>query len=981
MTKSAFASFYPMRVVLRLNRATKMGHHPAATICQLLKTAAGRLGHKAFPSNVIPDPIEVGRMSIAKDALYAFGLNLWHCSEEQARSDFIGLIEAIGEIGNETSGKHRKQGLGGNFRIDHHHSLVAEESTAPVAIPEHWIDLQEHNARSQSRLTLRWLTPLCASLPKRFGKNGRKPGFFDNKRFPIHDLANRLVTRLDQTIGVDLNGLKQVHNSDIHLLDKPGLSRLHWIKWLYGEQIAQITASSLPVAEQQTAAVSQGADTGNHINSNRYRSRPKHQTSSNHKWKKTNQLKGQLYGVIGRVQVEVRCPKLLRALVLGQYSNVGEGTNYGLGRYVIEETQQCLTVRIPPFLRAQRSVSQSELAFEHPIFEQECHRLNVSTSQARQQAQTVVDGTFEARPVERFLLPGEKTRLISVPARSERVLQKAIYEQLNPTLDRFLSDSCIAYRKGLSRKNAAQKIEQAFTQGWRWALKADFHHFFDSIDHRILRDKLEAYIQDDDIVELLMKWVVSGAPQPGRGLPTGAVISPLLANLFLQSFDEAVKQDGGRLVRYGDDFVILFRDPQKGRSVLQRANSLAQQLMLHLNDEKTKLLDLEKTPFDYLGYRFFCEKGWQYRGDGLKQVEDLGWHQAPKTRDVSSAKKLPGEQGIEQRRAGSWIVGPNIDWIGIEGKDVVCRSRSQGSENRFQHRRVSELIVLGPVTIDQSLFRKNSDIELQLIVADDIGRWNCLLTDSPPVELPQLVTAQVQFAADSARCLEISRRLIAAKLNNFATLAEQYPIPGKSNSLASHLRDLAGRAKEADDSESLLGFEGAGAAAWYKELDQRIGQKFHFERRVHPNASDPVNVMLNIAHSLLHRVIALCLVREGFAPSIGVLHQPGRRHAALASDLQEVFRHLMERVVIDVTHTISPGEFHETSSGPFELRIEPGAYRTLVASVFKMLSTTCIMKSQQAAKPYRRHIATITRSLHRHLLNSEAPFKIFEHIN
>jgi CRISPR-associated protein Cas1 len=551
---------------------------------------------------------------------------------------------------------------------------------------------------------------------------------------------------------------------------------------------------------------------------------------------------------------------------------------------------------------------------------------------------------------------------------------------LSPVLDRFLSDSCQAYRRGLGRKTAAERIHKAFGEGWRWALKADFHRFFDSVDHALLRDKLEAYIQDDALVDLLMQWIAAGAPQPGRGLPTGAVVSPLLANLFLEEFDRQVHEDGGRLVRYGDDFVLLFRDPGKGRQVLARAGELAEQLKLTLNDEKTKLLDLDKTPFDFLGFRFFAEKGWQYRADGLVQVEDLGWREAPRARELASQRALPGEQGIESSRSGIWIVGPHVDWVGIEGKDVVCRSRQAGTEDRFQRRRVAELIVLGPATLDHSLFRDRDADSLGLLLADDAGRWTCAVTDEPPLELADLVRAQVAASADPARALQFGRMLIVAKLNNHAALATAYPARASSGQLSEKLRSLAEQAGRAEDVSQLMGIEGAGAAAWYGEFAQRIDRRYSFERREHPHAADPVNVMLNLAQTVLHRVICLTLVREGFAPSIALLHQSGHRHAALASDLQEAFRHLMDRVVIEATGVIAPGEFHETSSGPFPLRMEPGTYRTLVAAVFRMLATECVGRGAQAARSYRRHIATMSRSLHRHLLNPEAKFSIFEHL-
>jgi CRISPR-associated protein Cas1 len=930
-----------MRILLRMTHAARMSHQHAATVCQLLKRAAGELRLEAdFPPGVVFDAVEVGRMSLEKDSTYAFGLTFWDPADDACRARCEQLVEALHRLG--TSGPVRDSGLGGNYRVERCHSLVEPDAVSPVAIPAEWLEAQVRAAQAQEFLTLRWLTPLCAHLPG-------KQGFFDADTFLVDELLDRLVGRLKKACHLDLDP-PALHGSDVKIVEPPGLARLHWIKWQYGEQ-----ASAHPGGDG-----SSGRDARH--------------------GRKTDQLSGQLYGVMGRIAIRLRQPEWIRPLVLGQYACVGEKTNFGLGRYAIEETQACLPPGVPRYLRAPRAEPLARLAMAGPAMRHEAERLDVPLEDVRRLADQVCGGTFHPQPAARFLLPDSKPRVISVPSRPERVLQRAVHELLAPVLDRFLSDSCIAYRRGLGRRDAARRIQEAFREGWRWALKADFHQFFDSVDHALLRDRLEVFVQDDDLVGLLMQWVEAGAPQPGRGLPTGAVVSPLLANLFLQSFDEAVRRDGGRLVRYADDFVLLFRDPAAGHKVLERAAELAERLRLHLNDEKTKLLELETTPFDFLGFRFFSEQGWQFHGGGLVQVEDLGWHEAPKQRDVAARRTLPGEQGLEPSRSGTWIVGPQVDWIGIDGSDVVCRSRSQGTEDRFPRRRVRELIALGPATVDHSLFRHRDEDPIQLLIADDSGRWTCAVCEPPPLELAELVKVQVAVAGDPQRSLGIARRLIAAKLANHATLALAYPPRGGPGTLAQRLRELAADAARAEDPQQLLGIEGSGAALWYGEFAQRIDRRYRFEHRVHPAASDPVNVMLNIGQTLLHRLICLTLIREGFAPSIGFFHQPSWRHAALASDLQEVFRHLVDRAVIEATGVIAPGEFHETDRGPFSLHIEPGAYRTLVASVFKMLATRCVAQHQEAARPYRLHIASLARSLHRHLLNPAAEIKIFEYV-
>jgi len=664
--------------------------------------------------------------------------------------------------------------------------------------------------------------------------------------------------------------------------------------------------------------------------------------------------------------------------VLGQYTAVGEKTNLGLGRYVIEELQSVMPIGLPRHLRVPRASSLVSVAMARSLEIGNTTDSPVNKKELSEATELVEAGRYEPQCVHRFLLPGDKPRLISVPSRIDRILQRGILETLNEPVDTFLSESCIAYRQGLSRKNAADRIRLAYQQGYRWSLKADFHRFFDSIDHRLLEDKLEAYLQDDKLVHLVMQFVSSGSPQPGRGIATGSVISPLLANLFCEQFDRQVHDDGGYLVRYADDFVILFRDPNIGEQRLQQVIKIAERLKLHLNESKIQLIDLNTQPFDFLGLRFFVQSQWQFCSDGLREIQDLGWTEVEKTRPKPQTRPLPGERQMEATRSATTIVGPDVDWIGIDDGDIVCRSHRRGCEDRFPVRRARELVVLGNATLDRTLFTTRDESRLSIFMGDDYGRWRYSLKEQPPHELADLVRAQIALESDGERKLSIGRQLIFAKLNNYAALTRAYPARGTASDLANRLCQFANDATKATSEAELLGIEGAGAAAWYGELHRRIAPNFSFDRREHPSASDPVNVMLNLTQTLLHRIVALSLVREGFAVSIGVLHHSRSGHAALASDLQEPFRYLMDRVVIETTYNVSPGEFHRTDRGPFALRIGRGTYRTIVASVFRMLSVQCEMAGV-SPRCYRRWLTTTARSLHHHLLDPGKRLRVPQH--
>lgn len=128
--------------------------------------------------------------------------------------------------------------------------------------------------------------------------------------------------------------------------------------------------------------------------------------------------------------------------------------------------------------------------------------------------------------------------------------------------------------------------------------------------------------------------------------------------------------------------------------------------------------------------------------------------------------------------------------------------------------------------------------------------------------------------------------------------------------------------------EVLLGIEGSGAAVWYGALGQWIGRDFLFTQRVAPDATDPINVLLNIAHTIMHRLASLVIQHAGLLPTVGILHTQRAQHHALSSDLQEPLRHVADRAVIEASRVLRASDFRHDPTGPFALSIQPRA-RTL----------------------------------------------------
>lgn len=175
------------------------------------------------------------------------------------------------------------------------------------------------------------------------------------------------------------------------------------------------------------------------------------------------------------------------------------------------------------------------------------------------------------------------------------------------------------------------------------------------------------------------------------------------------------------------------------------------------------------------------------------------------------------------------------------------------------------------------------------------------------------------------------------------------------------------------------GARGGRRAAWYRRLPSLLGKGFSFHLRVAPDAGDPVNVLLNMGHTMLYRhAIAACRA-AGLCPAVGFLHTSDGRYASLAADLQEPFRHLVERAVILATRILKPSQFVPRFDGPYPLVLEHHAAKTFHALMQRSWKTGVIGKGQTEPRPWLAQFLATARSLRRRLIDPESPWEPFEH--
>ena len=239
---------------------------------------------------------------------------------------------------------------------------------------------------------------------------------------------------------------------------------------------------------------------------------------------------------------------------------------------------------------------------------------------------------YEPQAVKRVWIPkpgSNEKRPLGVPTLRDRIVQGALLHVIEPIFERDFAPQSYGFRPGKGCKDALRRVDELLKGGSHWVVDADLKAYFDTIPQERLMDRIREKIADGRVLKLLEQMLQAGVMDSAKGwqpteqgTPQGAVISPLLSNIYLDGLDWQMAKGGFEMVRYADDFIVLCNSQEQAQEALEQIRRWVDENGLTLHPIKTRLVDASQAGgFDFLGYHF--ERGMKWpRKKSMSKLKD-----------------------------------------------------------------------------------------------------------------------------------------------------------------------------------------------------------------------------------------------------------------------------------------------------------------------------------------------------------------------
>lgn len=644
----------------------------------------------------------------------------------------------------------------------------------------------------------------------------------------------------------------------------------------------------------------------------------------------------------------------------------------------------------------------------------------------------IADGSYRPLPLRQIFIlkKNDGWRELGVPTVRDRIAQQALLNVLHPVMERELEPCSFAYRLGRSHLMAVRKVAYWHDRGYDWVLDGDILEYFENVQHSRLLAEVAERLNQPEFLALIENWLSvgvltkQGIVLPHKGLPQGAVISPILSNVYLDDFDEIISHTDLKLVRFADDFLLLARSDRRLTQAMGEVSQILSEMGLQLHPRKTKVTNFDK------GFRFL---GQVFAGDLIVPMQKPVEKQLPPAVNDNGLRLVHADKIIqptalqaamvEALKASNKPIPPPLfvvfgysvrqeKSIPIESKEIPWIADmatiylvEQGTTIRREHgrfllqppkepeievpiREVERILVFGNIQLTTNVISTCLEEKIPVVFLTQMGEYKGQLWCAENADLV-VETAQFDRRHDLAFQMEVAREIVRGKLWNSKQLLIRLNRKRQLSEVAEAISGISQDLDALNDLEkvstigSIRGYEGIGAARYFPALGKLIvNPGFSLTERTHRPPKDPINSLLSFGYTLLYNNVFSLLLAEGLNPYLGNLHGAERQEAYLAFDMMEEFRSpIVDTLVMKLVNqkVLKPTDFNWPSD-------EGGIYLTDAArKVFlkhfeERISLKITHPNVKEQVSYRRAIQLQIQGYKRALLGN-LPYQAFLRLN
>jgi CRISPR-associated endonuclease Cas1/group II intron reverse transcriptase/maturase len=512
---------------------------------------------------------------------------------------------------------------------------------------------------------------------------------------------------------------------------------------------------------------------------------------------------------------------------------------------------------------------------------------------------------YDASPARGFYLQKKSGghRLIGIPTVRDRIVQRFLLQAIYPKLEQVFGPSAFAYRPGLSIYTAVDRVMERYRHQPAWVVKADIEAFFDRLVWPLLLNQLEQLqlpeLYQQTIAQQLKSGIVLGGrfQRPTQGVLQGGVLSGALANLYLHDFDRQCLDADIHLVRYGDDCVAVCQSLIEASRSLRLMQDWVENLYLNFNPEKTRIIPPGER-FTFLGHEFcngeVIPPKRNYTPKASKRRQPRSGFGPPKLCSIVKSQKQKTSFSTDEY----WSDDMTTLYISDQGAFLCVNQQEFQVFHEKELKcsipisRVSHIVLFGCCNFSSGAMSIALRRRIPILYATTKGRhWGQLSTEG--FSNTNYLTAQVLRSQEPGFGQRQAKSIILGKLHNsrmlLLRLNRRRPTEIATKAIT-EMAELMPKVEQAENIESMLGYEGHGATLYFRAFATLLLKPFAFEKRSRRPPTDPVNSLLSFGYTLLFQNLHAMVSVVGLHESFGNLHTIQKNRPSLVCDLVEEFR-------------------------------------------------------------------------------------------